>query len=75
MAAGAVGDALMARELLDHFEMDRVDWCHVLWQADRLGRRQDFRRLVVRIANELERVEVLTAQDLEALTTEETWST
>jgi hypothetical protein len=47
--------------------MDRVDWCHVLWQADRLGRRQDFRRLVVRIADELERVELLYADDLRAL--------
>jgi hypothetical protein len=67
MAAGAVGDALMARELAEHFDMDRVDWCHVLWQADRLGRRQDFRRLVVRIADELERVELLYADDLRAL--------
>jgi hypothetical protein len=67
MAEGAVGDALMARELLDHFGMDRVDWCHVLWEADRLGRRQDFRRLVVRIADELERVELLCADDLRAL--------
>lgn len=67
MAEGAVGDALMARELAEHFEMDRVDWCHVLWQADKLGRRQDFRRLVVRIADELERVELLYANDLRAL--------
>ena len=67
MAEGAGGDALMARELFKHFEMDRVDWCHVLWQADRLGRRQDFRRLVVRIADELEGVEVLDADDLRAL--------
>jgi hypothetical protein len=67
MAEGAVGDALMARELLDHFEMDQVDWCHVLWQADRLGRRQDFRRLVVRVADALERVELLYADDLRAL--------
>ena len=67
MAEGAVGDALMARELIEHFEMDRVDWCHVLWQADRLGRRQDFRRLVVRVADELERVELLYADDLRAL--------
>jgi hypothetical protein len=64
MAEGAVGDALTVRELLDHFEMDWVDWCNVLWQADRLGRRQDFRRLVVRIAEELERVELLYADDL-----------
>ena len=64
VAEGARGDALMARELVDHFEMDRVDWAHVLWQ---LGRRQDFRRLVVRIAAELERVEVLQADDLRSL--------
>jgi hypothetical protein len=38
-----------------------------LWQADRLGRRQDFRRLVVRVADELERVELLYADDLRAL--------
>jgi hypothetical protein len=38
-----------------------------LWQADQLGRRQDFRRLVVRIADELERVELLYADDLRAL--------
>ena len=44
--------------------MNRVDWCHVLWRADRLGRRQDFRRLVVRIADALERVELLYANQL-----------
>jgi hypothetical protein len=75
MAEGARGDALLVRELMEHFELDRVDWHHILWKAEQLGRRQDFRRLVVRIANELERVEVLTAQDLEDLTTEDTWST
>ena len=31
------------------------------------GRRQDFRRLVVRITDELERLEVLHADDLRAL--------
>ena len=67
MAEGAGGDAVKARELIEHFEMDQVDWCHVLWQASRLGRRQDFRRLAVLIANELERVEVLHAQDLRDL--------
>jgi hypothetical protein len=67
MAAGAVGDALMARELIEHFGLGQVDWCHVLWQAQQLGRRQDFRRLVVRIADELERVELLYADDLRAL--------
>ena len=48
-----------------------------MWQANQLARSPEFRRLAVAIANELERVEVLTAQDLEALiaTAEETWST
>ena len=67
MAEGGVGDALMVRELFEHFEMDRVDCCPVLWRADRLGQCQDFRRLVVRIADELERVELLYADELRAL--------
>ncbi|MET0763080.1 MAG: hypothetical protein ABWZ63_12240 [Thermoleophilaceae bacterium] len=67
VAEGARGDALLVLELVEHFELDRVDWCHVLWLAERLDRRQDFRRLVVRITDELERVEVLTADDLKAL--------
>jgi len=40
---------------------------HIVWKAERLVRRKDFRRLVVAIADELERVEVLTAQDLATL--------
>jgi hypothetical protein len=67
VAEGARGDAVFARELVQHFELDRVDWGHVLWKTEQLVRRQDFRRLVVRIANELERVEVLYADDLRAL--------
>ena len=67
VAEGARGDALFARELVQHFELDRVDWGHVLWKTEQLVRRQDFRRLVVAIANELERVEVLDADDLRAL--------
>ena len=58
---------VFARELIQHFAIDRVDWGHVLWKTERLVRRQDFRRLVVRIADELERVEVLYADDLRAL--------
>ena len=64
VAEGARGDALFAREPVQHFELDRVDWGHVLWKTEQLVRRQDFRRLVVAIANELERVEVLDADDL-----------
>ena len=67
VAEGARGDALFARELVQHFDLDRVDWGHVLWKTEQLVRRQDFRRLVVAIANELERVEVLDADDLRAL--------
>jgi hypothetical protein len=67
VAEGAQGDALFARELVEEFEVDRVDWCHVLWKTNQLLRRKDFRRLVVLIAAELERVEVLHTQDLERL--------
>ena len=67
VAEGARGDALFARELIQHLELDRVDWAHVLWKTEQLVRRQDFRRLVVAIATELERVEVLDADDLRAL--------
>ena len=56
---------------------ERATWGFYVRQANQLARRPEFRRLAVAIANELERVEVLTAQDLEALiaTTEERWST
>ncbi len=67
MAEGARGDALFAREPVQHFNINRVDWGHILWKTQQLVRRQDFRRLVVRIADELERVEVLDADDLRAL--------
>jgi len=67
VAEGAQGDALTARELVEHFEIDQVDWHHILWKTKQMIRRKDFRRLVVAIANELERVEVLHAEDLEEL--------
>jgi hypothetical protein len=67
IAEGGRGDALMARELIDHFEIDAVDWGHVVWKAQQLCKRRDFRRLVVRIAAELEAREVLSADDLRAL--------
>ena len=66
VAEGARGDALLVLELVEHFD-DRVDWCHVLWQAEQLGRPLGLPPLVVRITDELERVEVLTADDLKAL--------
>ncbi len=56
---------------------DRVMWLFYVWKAHRLAGSSKFRRLVVAIADELERVEVLTADDLKALikSTEEAWST
>jgi hypothetical protein len=52
-------------------------WLFYVWTANQLARRSEFRRLAVAIAEELERVEVLRAEDLEALivTTEEKRST
>ncbi|HYN63303.1 MAG TPA: hypothetical protein VES36_01760 [Candidatus Limnocylindrales bacterium] len=76
--AGARRDAKQARHLAEYIGIaDRATWLFYVWKANQLARRPEFRRLVVRIADELERVEVLTAQDLEGLiaTTEETWST
>jgi hypothetical protein len=67
VAEGTRRDAQQARILADYLELDRFGWAHILWQANRLARRQDFRRLVVAIADELERVEVLHAADLEEL--------
>jgi hypothetical protein len=67
MAEGGRGDGLLARELVDYFGLEQVDWFEVLWKTDRLVRRQDFRGLVVRIANELEDREVLDADDLRSL--------
>ena len=74
---GARRDAEQARHLAEYLNLEQVGWLHVLWEANQLGRRSGFRRLAVAIADELERVEVLTAQELEELiaTTEETWST
>ena len=57
---GAGRDAQQARMLANYLKLDNAGWLHVLWKANQLGRRQDFRRLAVLIADELERVEVLT---------------
>ena len=78
LPAAARRDAEQARHLAQYIGVaDRATWGFYVWQANQLARRPEFRRLAVAIADELERVEVLTAQDLEALiaTTEETWST
>jgi hypothetical protein len=51
-------------------------WAFYVWKANRLAGSPEFRRLVVAIADELERVEVLTADDLRTLitSTEEAWN-
>ena len=67
VAEGGRTDACFCHELLGHFELGEAEWFHILWRAQRLGRRQDFRRLVVAISSELERVEVLDTADLQAL--------
>jgi hypothetical protein len=74
---GARRDAEQARHLADYLKLDHVGWLHLLSKANQLARCSRFRRLAVAIADELERVEVLNAQDLEELvaTTEEPWST
>jgi hypothetical protein len=52
-------------------------WGFYVWKANKLARRPEFRRLAVAIADELECVEVLTADDLKVLitSTEEAWTT
>jgi hypothetical protein len=64
---GARRDAEQARHLAEYLKLDQVGWLHVLWKANQLGRRSGFRRLAVAIADELERVEVLSAEDLRNL--------
>jgi hypothetical protein len=56
---------------------DRPMWLSYVWKANKLAGSPEFRRLVVAIADELERVEVLTADDLRTLipSTEEAWNT
>jgi hypothetical protein len=60
-------DAAQARRLAEYLKFDMVDWAHVHWQAKQLANRQDFRRLAVAIANELEYREVLYRADLERI--------
>jgi hypothetical protein len=74
---GARRDAEQARHLAGYLKLDQVGWLHVVWKANRLARRSGFRRLAVAIADELERVEAQTAEELVELiaTTEEPWST
>jgi hypothetical protein len=78
MHVGARCDAKQARHLAEYIGIaDRAMWGFYAWKANQLAASPEFRRLVVAIANELERVEVLTADDLRTLitTTEEAWNT
>jgi hypothetical protein len=74
---GARRDAEQARHLAEYLKLDHAGWLHMVWQAKQLARRPKFRSLTIAIANELERVEVLTADDLKVLitSTEEAWNT
>jgi hypothetical protein len=63
-------DAEHAARLAKYLKLDHAGWAHVVWKARQLARREDFRRLVVAIADELERVEVLYADDLRRLMAE-----
>jgi hypothetical protein len=56
-----------AVRLAAYLKFDEVDWLHVRWEAKQLGRRQDFRRLAVAIADELEYREVLYREDLDRI--------
>jgi hypothetical protein len=67
VAPGARRDALQARTLANYLKLDNAGWLHVLWKANQLGRQRDFRRLLVARADELERVEVMDAEDLRTL--------
>lgn len=67
VAEGARGDAIKAGQLAEYLELDGAGWGCLVWKANRLARRSDFRRLVVAIANELERGEVLDAAELRTL--------
>jgi hypothetical protein len=60
-------DAEQARRLAEYLKFDLVDWEHVRWEAKTLARRQDFRRLTVAIADELEYREVLHREDLDRI--------
>jgi hypothetical protein len=67
VAIGAQHDAEQAKTLAEYLKLDAVGWSWVCYRAARLSRDRRFRRLVVAIANELERVEVLDADAIAQL--------
>jgi hypothetical protein len=78
MPIGARRDARQARHLAEYIGIsDRPVWLFYVWKANKLAGSPEFRRLVVAIADELERVEVMTADDLRILmtSTENAWNT
>jgi hypothetical protein len=65
---GACHDAEAAAVLAGYIGVtDRATWMFYVWKANQLARRSGFRRLAVAIADELERVEMLRAEDLRNL--------
>ncbi len=69
---GAGGDARQAAFIVQWLGLDQVDWLHIVYKATSLARQQRFRRLVVAIANELERIEVVLQPELIRLAREVT---
>ena len=64
---GARRDAEQAAHLAQYLKLDRAGWLFHVWRAHQLAKQSSFRRLAVRIANELERIEVLCADDLQRI--------
>lgn len=76
VSVGARSDAEHARFLAhEYLELDEVGWSHLRWKACQLTKDRAYRRLVVRISEELERREVLYADDLQTLMEETKCST
>jgi hypothetical protein len=67
----ARSDAEHAARLAKFLRLDHAGWLHTVWRTRRLLASPAFRRLVVVIADRLEHVEYLDADDLVQLTTEE----
>jgi hypothetical protein len=65
---GSRRDAEQARLLAKYIGVDdHATWLFHVWRANQLARTPEFRWLAVAIADELERVEILDAEDLRSL--------
>ncbi len=60
-------DAEQVAFLADVLTFDVVDWHHAIFKAQRLAKRRDYAELVVAIATELERSELLLQPEVERL--------